>query len=72
MADETPAVVAETPVVDAPKIDADIAEHHRPDDDGTGLVPRSAMNFVLMELQKLRDLARPKPKKVAAAETEAS
>lgn len=43
-------------MADELKIDADIAAHHRPDDDGTGLVPRSAMNFVLVELQKLRNM----------------
>lgn len=46
-------------------LDADIAEHHRPDDDGN-LVPRSAMNFVLMELQKLRNLTKPQEAAPAA------
>lgn len=50
-------------------LDADIAAHHRPDDDGTGLVPRSAMNFVLKELQKLRNLMKPQEAAPAAPVT---
>lgn len=46
----------DTVAVDEPQVDPDIAAHVN--DDEAGMVPRSAMNFVLLELQKLRGLVK--------------